>query len=162
MKYIVTICRIMLGMIFVVFGLNGFLHFIPAPQYPGVAGQFIEAIFTSHFYVVVFLTQIVGGLLLLANRYVPLGLLLLGPVIVNILNFHLSMLPRTIPLALLATALWLILFFRMRSAYSGLFAQKIPDQRLRSDGSSAAWEINEGGEGCGSRASKNTSGNRAA
>jgi hypothetical protein len=88
------------------FGLNGFLHFIPAPQYPGIAGQFIGAIFTSHFYIVVFLTQIVGGSPFLANRYVPLALLLLGPAIVNILNFHLSMLPKTIPLALVATALW--------------------------------------------------------
>lgn len=70
MKYVVTISRVLLGLIFVVFGLNGFLHFIPSPQYQGVAGQFIGAIFTSHFYIVVFLTQIFGGLLLLADRYV--------------------------------------------------------------------------------------------
>src|SRR5438477_12090576 len=100
MKYIVTISRILLGLIFVSFGLNGFLHFIPNPQYQGVAGQFIGAIFTSHLYVVIFLTQIVGGLLLLANRYVPLGLLLLGPVLVNILGFHIFMSPTTIPMAL--------------------------------------------------------------
>src|ERR1051326_4559585 len=61
MKYIVTISRILLGLIFVTFGLNGFLHFIPSPQYQGVAGQFIGAIFASHLYVVIFLTQIVGG-----------------------------------------------------------------------------------------------------
>src|SRR5215467_15070821 len=98
MKYLVTISRILLGLIFVVVGLNGFLHFIPAQQFRGVAGQFMGAIFTSHFYTVVFLTQIVGGLLLLANRYVPLGLLLLGPVLVNILAFHISMAPRQVPL----------------------------------------------------------------
>ncbi len=122
------------GLMFVVFGLNGFLHFIPAPQYPGVAGQFIGAMFNSHFYILVFLTQLVGGLLLLADRYVPLALLLLGPVIVNILNFHLSMLPSTIPLALVATALWLILFVRMRSAFAGVFVPRISSQPVGSRG----------------------------
>ena len=90
MNYIVALSRILLGLIFVVFGLNGFLHFIPTAQFPGVAEQFIGAIFASHFYIVVFLTQIVGSLPLLANRYVPFGLLVLGPVLVNILSFHIS------------------------------------------------------------------------
>src|SRR5215469_7710291 len=98
MKYVVTISRIVLGLMFFIFGLNGFLHFIPSPQYSGVAGQFIGAIFKSHYYVVVFLTQIAGGLLMLMNRYVPLGVLLLGPVLVNILSFHIFMSPGTIPL----------------------------------------------------------------
>jgi putative oxidoreductase len=122
-KYIVAISRILLGLIFVVFGLNGFLHFIPGAQLSGVARQFIGAIFASHFYIIVFLTQIVGGLLLLANRYVPLGLLLLGPVIVNILGFHIFMSPSNISLALVATALWFIVFFRVRGAFSGVFVQ---------------------------------------
>jgi putative oxidoreductase len=124
MKYLVTVSSVLLGLIFVVFGLNGFLHFIPTPQLPGVAGQFLGAIFRSHFYIVVFLTQIVGGSLLLVNRYVPLALLLLGPLLVNILSFHIFMSPTNIPLALVATALWFILFFQMRSAFSGIFAQR--------------------------------------
>lgn len=127
MKQIVTISRILLGLIFVVFGLNGFLHFIPTHQYPGVAGQFVGAIVKSHFYTVVFATQIVGGVLLLANRYVPLGVLFLGPVLVNILSFHIFMSPGNIPLALLAAALWLILFARFRSAFAGVFVRKFAE-----------------------------------
>jgi putative oxidoreductase len=136
MKYIVTISRILLGLIFVVFGLNGFLHFIPSPQYQGVAGQFIGVIFTSHLYIVIFLTQIVGGSLLLANRYVPLGLLLLGPVLVNILGFHIFMSPTTILMALVATALWFVVFFRIRTAFAGVFVSKAPE-----DARSVAEEI---------------------
>jgi putative oxidoreductase len=138
MKYIVTISRILLGLIFVVFGLNGFLHLIPPHQFSGVARQFLGAIFSSHLYVVVFSTQLFGGLLLLANRYVPFGLLLLGPILVNILSFHIFMSSTTIPLALLATTLWFVLFLRMRKAFSGVFVRsfpgevgKIPDEDVR-------------------------------
>jgi putative oxidoreductase len=127
MKFAVSISRILLGLIFIVFGLNGFLHFISVAQYPGVTGQFLKAIFTSHFYILVFCTEIVGGSLLLVNRYVPMGLLLLGPVLVNILNFHISMYPTTIPLALRAPARWLVLFVRMRRAFSGVFVRRFQD-----------------------------------
>jgi len=127
MNYIFTICRILLGSIFVVFGLNGFLHFIPTHQFPGVAGQFIGSIFHSHFYIVIFLTQVIGGSFLLANRYVPLGILLLGPVIINILSFHLLMSAPGLPVALIATALWFVLFFRVRSAFIGVFVQRLPE-----------------------------------
>ena len=132
MKYIGIISRVLLGLIFVVFGLNGFLHFIPTTQYPGVAGQFLGAIFTSHLYIIVFLTQIVGGLLLLANRYVPLGLLLLGPVLVNILGFHVFMVPTAIPLTLLTTVLWVVVYIWERNAFSGVFVERVPDEITRS------------------------------
>ena len=84
MKDIATISRILLGLIFVIFSLNGFLDFISTHQFRGVEGQFIGAISTSHFYIVVFLSQMASDFLLVANRYVPLGQLLLRPVIVNI------------------------------------------------------------------------------
>lgn len=132
MNYIFTVCRVLLGLIFVVFGLNGFLHFIPSPPPEGIAAQFLGAIVTSHFYVIVFLTQLAGGLLVLVNRYVPLGLLLLGPVLVNILSFHIFMSPRNLPFALLATALWLIVFFRLRSAFAGVFVQRTLETITRS------------------------------
>jgi hypothetical protein len=65
-------------------------------------------------------------LLLVANRYAPFGLLLLGPVIVNILGFHTFMSTTNLPLALLVTALWLIVFFRVRRAFSGVFVERVP------------------------------------
>jgi hypothetical protein len=119
------IARILLGLIFTVFGLNGFLHFIPLPPPSGVAEQFMGALFTSHYYVAVFTVQVAGGILLLINRYVPLALTLLGPVIVNILLFHATMAPDGLPMALIVTALWSVTFFRVRSAFAGLFQQKM-------------------------------------
>ena len=88
MKIATLIARILLGVLFLVFGLNGLLHFIPLPLPSGLAGQYMGALFVSHYLVVVFLLQVIGGALLLANRFVPLALVLLGPIVVNILLFH--------------------------------------------------------------------------
>jgi putative oxidoreductase len=71
MKTASHIARILLGLIFTVFGLNGFLHFIPLPLPSDVAGQFMGALFVSHYYVAVFAVQVAGGILLLSNRFVP-------------------------------------------------------------------------------------------
>jgi putative oxidoreductase len=125
MKIAVLIARILLGLLFLVFGLNGFLHFIPMPPPSGLAGQYMGALFVSHYLVVVFLLQVVGGALLLANRYVPLGLLLLGPVLVNILLFHSFMAPEGLPIALFATVLWVIVFAGARKAFTGVFVQRV-------------------------------------
>ncbi len=125
MKTAVTIARILLGLLFTVFGANGFLHFIPMPPPSGLAGQYMGALFLSHYLVVVFLLQLVGGLLLLANRYVPLALVLLGPVIVNIVLFHSFLAPQGLPMALFAAVLWLVVFVGHRKAFEGLFAQKL-------------------------------------
>src|SRR6476661_3048711 len=88
MKILTHISRFLLGLIFLVFGLNGFLHFIPMPPPSGVAGQFLGAMFVSKYLLFVFAIELIGGVLLLINRYVPLALTILGPVIVNILLFH--------------------------------------------------------------------------
>src|SRR4029453_16101056 len=94
MKIVVLIARLLLGLIFVVFGLNGFLNFLNmGPPPTGLAGQFIGALFLSHYYWVVAALQIVGGVLLLVNRFVPLALVLLGPVIVNIICYHVFLHP---------------------------------------------------------------------
>jgi putative oxidoreductase len=121
MKISSQIARYLLGLIFLVFGLNGFFNFLHMPGPTGVAAQFLGAIFASHFYVVLFLLQIVPALLLLANRYVPLALTILGPMIFNIVCFHAFMAPAGLPLAILVTALWLLVAYSVRSAFSGIF-----------------------------------------
>jgi putative oxidoreductase len=125
MKIAVSIARILLGLVFLVFGLNGFLHFIPMPPPAGLAGQYMGALFVSHYLVVVFLLQVVGGALLLVNRFVPLALILLGPVIVNIVLFHSFLTPEGLPLALLSTLLWLVVFAGVRKAFAGVFVQRV-------------------------------------
>ena len=122
MKIAALIARNLLGLMFVVFGLNGFLHFIPQPPPTGVAAQFWMALGAAHYWEPVFALQLLGGLILLSNRYVPLGLVLLGPVIVNILLFHILMAPKGIPPGLVAFLLWLIVFYSVRSAFAGIFA----------------------------------------
>jgi putative oxidoreductase len=131
MKITSVIARFLLGLIFLVFGLNGFLNFLSMPAPTGVAGQFLGALFVSHFLIVIFVIQLVGAVLLLLNRYVPLALTLLAPIIVNILLFHLSMAPSGLPLAIVVTVLWVLAFLNVRSAFSGLLQQRVPSQPLR-------------------------------
>ena len=122
MKIAATISRFLLGLVFLVFGLNGFLHFIPVPPpKEPVAGQFMGALFLSHYLVVIFVLQIVPGVLLLANRFVPLALTLLGPVLANIVFFHAFMAPEGLPLPLILSVLWLVVAFYHRAAFAGLF-----------------------------------------
>jgi putative oxidoreductase len=120
MKITFTIARYLLGLIFLTFGLNGFLHFIPMPPPTGVAAQFFGALFVSGFYVVIFMFQIVSAVLLLANRYVPLALTILAAVIFNILCFHIFMAPGGLPLAVVVTILWFLTAWGVRSAFTGI------------------------------------------
>lgn len=123
MKVAVLIARILLGLMFVIFGLNGFLHFIPQPPIPGLPGQFFGAIIASHFYVVIFAFQVIGGLLLLAGRYVALGLVILAPILVNILNFHITFTGGAgIMPGLVCTILWCIVFAGHRSSFAGILS----------------------------------------
>jgi len=125
MKIAALIARLLLGLIFVVFGLNGFLNFLSmGPMPTGTAGQFIGALFQSHFYYVVAAVQIICGVLLLVNRFVPLALVLLGAVIANIFLYHLFMNLAGIPLAILVLILWVIVFYRHRQYFSGIFVQR--------------------------------------
>ena len=125
MKITSTIARNLLGLIFLVFGLNGFFHFLPMPLPGGVAGQFFGALFVSHYLVPIFLLQVIPAVLLLANRYVPLGLTLLAPVIVNIVLYHALMEPSGLPLASVVVVLWILTFVSVRSAFTGIFQQRV-------------------------------------
>jgi putative oxidoreductase len=125
MKIITHISRFLLGLIFLVFGLNGFLHFIPMPPPSGVAGQFLGAIFVSKYLLVISWLQVISGALLLINRYVPLALTILGPIIVNILLFHGLMNPAGLGLAVFVTILWGVVFVSVRSAFAGIFQTRV-------------------------------------
>ena len=121
MKVATIVARVLLGLVFVVFGSNIFLHFIPMPPLPATpAGDFSKALMQSHYIYVVGLLQVIGGLLLLIGRYVPLGLTLLGPVIVNILLFHIFLDPSGLPMAIIVSALALFLLWRYRTNFAGL------------------------------------------
>ena len=121
MKTFTLITQILLGLLFTVFGLNGFLHFIPmGPMPTGTAGQFIGALSQSHYMDVVFAIQLICGVLLLVNWYVLLALTVLGPVIVNIILFHACMAPSGLPLALIVSCLSLFLLWAYRDRFAAI------------------------------------------
>src|ERR1700726_3758959 len=127
-----VIARYLTGVIFLVMGLNGFLNFIPMPPPEGIAGQLIGALYASHYLWVIFAFQVVAGLLLLVNRYVPLAVAVLAPVIVNILSCHALMAPSGLPLALLVAVLWAVIFVDVRPAFAGLFQSRVDRSSKRS------------------------------
>lgn len=131
MKILIIIARSLLGLIFVVFGLNAFLNFIPMPPPEGLAGDFMKALFRSHYFYVVAVLQIIGGALCLIGWFVPLGLTLLGPVIVNILLFHIFLQSSNWQPAVIITVLSLFLVWANRGAFASLI-KVMPQQSDRS------------------------------
>lgn len=123
MKIVTLIARILLGLIFLTFGLNIFLNFIHQPPLDGTAGQFAGILFTTRYLAIVGAIQVICGLLFVVNRFVPLALTLIGPVIVNILIFHSLMQPAGIAIGLFATILWFVLFSYHHAAFAGIFTQ---------------------------------------
>ena len=127
MRLASTIARYLLGLMFTVFGLNGFLHFIhqPLPASP-LAIQYMTVMVTSHYFVLVFLIQVIAGILLLVNRFVPLALVLLAPVLVNILLFHSLMNPAGLPPGIFGVVLWLLVFAAFRASFAGILRPTPP------------------------------------
>jgi putative oxidoreductase len=124
MKIASLIARLLLGLIFLTFGLNGFLHFIPAPPPTGAAGQFAMAMAATRYWMVIFAVQALSGLLLLVNRFVPLALVALAAEIVNIIAFHIFMAPQGLPLALIVALLWAIVALRNKQHLAGIFVAR--------------------------------------
>lgn len=110
--------RILLGLIFTVFGLNFFLHFLPTPPHEGPAAAFAGALFASGYvFPIVKVVEVLAGLLLLGNRFVPLALALLAPIVVNIVAFHAVLAPAGMALPVVVLALELYLAWAYRGAF---------------------------------------------
>ena len=125
MKTASIVARYLLGLMFTVFGLNGFLHFIPQPPPTNpLTIQFLVAVSASHFAAFFFAVQVIGGLLLLSGFFVPLALILLAAELYNILAFHMTLAPATIAPALVACVLWVLVFLQYRESFKGIFSAK--------------------------------------
>lgn len=132
MKIIATVARYLLGLVFTVFGLNGFLNFIHQPPPPNpLAMQFLMSVSQSHFAAFFFAIQLLGGLLLLSGYYVPLALTLLAAELYNILAFHVTLAPASIAPGLVACVLWVLVFLQYRGSFNGIFSAKPATQAQR-------------------------------
>jgi hypothetical protein len=126
MKIASLIARYLLGLGFLIFGLNGFFHFIPQPPMPAsLAKDYVTVLIASHYMLPVSALEVLAAILLLANRYVPLALTLLGPILVNILIFHVTMQIEGLPLAAIFVVLWFLVFASVRSAFTGIFQSQV-------------------------------------
>lgn len=111
MKIAVLIARILLGLVFTIFGVNTFLHVIPMPPPPGDAGIFAGLLFKYGWFAFIGVLYLVAGVLLILGRYVGVALTILGPIIVVILLFHITMNPQGIGLALFVAVLEVFLIY---------------------------------------------------
>jgi len=137
MKIATIIARSLLGLLFGVMGSNEFLHFFPLPSMSGEAGAFIESMSVTHYLYVFSAFEVTGGLLLLTGRYGPLGLTLVGPVVVNILAFHIFMAPSGLPVALVVSVLALFLLWSYREHFAGL-VKPVPRRQQDATSSNSA------------------------
>jgi uncharacterized membrane protein YphA (DoxX/SURF4 family) len=111
--------RLLLGLTFLVFGLNGFLHFLPQPAPPPAGGAFFGALYTTGYMLPLLKgTEVLAGALLLAGLFVPLALALLAPVIVNIVAFHLFLAPGNYGVVALVLASEIYLAWTQRAAFA--------------------------------------------
>lgn len=123
MKIAALVTRILLGLMFFVFGLNDFLQFIHVPMPTGVAGAFLGAMFQSHYLFLVGGTEVVAGALLLIGMYVPFALALLAPVLANILMFHLTMEHQGGSIAIVVSLLWIFLAWGYRASFAPMLTR---------------------------------------
>src|SRR5271166_2433366 len=127
MKTTTMVIRILLGLVFTVFGLNGFLQFIPMQPLPQPAIDFFGALAATGYMIrLIFFGQLIGGVLLLTGIAVPLALVILAPFVVNILFFHLFLAPGGLAIAFVVVAMEVFLAWRYQSAFAPLFSSSGP------------------------------------
>ena len=124
MRIVELTARMLLGLLFLISGCNGFLNLLPSAPLEGTAGQFLRALSESHYDLVISGFQVVAGFLLVANRFVSLGIAVLAPIIVNILCFHIFMMPSGLPGAVLVAIIWSFFAYQHRRDFSELFVSK--------------------------------------
>ncbi len=122
MKHVATVARYLLGIGFVVFGLNAFLNFMPPPELSEEGLQFMGLLFGSGYFNYIAIVKLLGGAMLILGRWVPLGLTLLAPVLFNILVFHIAFDPATIGMGLVFTVLWFVVFNAHKGAFKGILS----------------------------------------
>jgi uncharacterized membrane protein YphA (DoxX/SURF4 family) len=120
MKIAALVARILLGLVFAGLGSQPFFIHNPAPQ-PGLAGEFNTLFYQSHWVQFVALAQVVAGLLLLANRYVPVALIIIAAFLYNSYAFHITMMPLGLVAPLVATILWLLVALQYRDVFAPIF-----------------------------------------
>ena len=126
MKIAVSVARILLGLIFAFFGANLIFSFLPNPPIPpGPLKDFTTVLGETHYNYVVGFFQLVPGILLIINRYVPLALTVLAAEIVNILTTHILVMRGGFPIPILVLILWVLVFWRVRSAFAGIFQARV-------------------------------------
>jgi hypothetical protein len=124
--------RLLLGLVLFVFGLNGFLQFLPPPAAPDKAVAFLAALAaTGYMFPLIKSVEVIGGALLLSNRFVPLALAIVAPNVVNIVLFHAVLAPGGLPVALFVLALEVFTAWSYRDAFAPLLrtrtAPRVPD-----------------------------------
>lgn len=127
-RHLPTIARILMGLMFFIFGLNGFLNFIPQPKTPMPEGAvaFAGALMkTGYMMPLVTGTQLIVGVLLLLNRFVPLALALIAPIIVGIVTFHIFLAPSGTAIAVVVLVLELYLAWAYRNAFRPMLAMRV-------------------------------------
>ena len=134
--------RILLGLIFVVFGANGFFHFLPQPPMSGPPAEFAGALVaTGYMFPLIKGTEVITGALLLSGRLVPLALTVLAPVVVNIFAFHLFLAPSGLALPIVVVALGAFLAWSYRSAFSGILRVRVAPDGAEQDSRSRSRDM---------------------
>ena len=138
-KHLPTVARLLFGLVFLVFGLNGFLGFLPMPEHPGGAGAFLGALAaTGYMFPLIKGTEVLVGALLLSNRFVPLALVLLAPVMVNIVAFHGVLEPASLGMPIALLAMHLYLAWAYRDSYAAVLAARAVPAGASSDATQSA------------------------